>query len=142
MNFLLPPYTCFATLLTQWNKTPLHIAKFGEWPGVGVAEESQAPTISLLEQHGATLVVASAPYFTSRSHIPLHQAVRSNNIVLVRPHLDMREPVNKRDTDGSTTLHHAVEGSKSLEITALLLERGADPNVRGATDGYPLSTCL
>jgi ankyrin repeat protein len=124
--------------VNKWNHTPLYIAKFGKWPGVGVAEDSQAPMIHLLERYGATLVVPQAlrQQIPSRSNIPLHSAVKSGSIHLVRQHLDAKEPVNEKATDGSTALHYSVERSKSLEIANLLLERGADPNARRTTDGY------
>jgi ankyrin repeat protein len=125
--------------INKWNHTPLYLAKFGEWYSVGVAEESQAPMISLLERYCATLAEPNETprqQITSRSSIPLHWAAKSNKILLVRQHLDAKEPVDEKATDGSTALHYAVEGSRSLEITALLLERGADPNARRVTDGY------
>jgi ankyrin repeat protein len=124
--------------VNKWNHTPLYLAKFGEWPSVGVAEDSQAPMIRLLERYGATLVEPEAlrQQIPLRSNIPLHSAVKSGSIHLVRQHLDAKEPVNEKATDGSTALHYSVERSKSLEIANLLLERGADPNARRTTDGY------
>jgi ankyrin repeat protein len=73
---------------------------------------------------------------TRRALIPLHSAVRSNDILAVRRALSGGHPVNERAEDGSTALHYAVQGSQSLEITALLLNHGARPDICRDLDGY------
>ncbi|EXJ75920.1 uncharacterized protein A1O5_00428 [Cladophialophora psammophila CBS 110553] len=73
---------------------------------------------------------------TRRATIPLHWAVRINDIFGVRQALAAGDSVNERAEDGSTALHYAVERSKSLQITTLLLESGARPNICRDSDGY------
>ena len=73
-----------------------------------------------------------------RSSVPLHQAVLAGLIEEVSKRLDEGEPIDERAADGSTALHYAVRSGSlhSLDICALLLERGANPNAQRSTDGY------
>jgi hypothetical protein len=73
---------------------------------------------------------------TMRPLIPLQSAVERNDIAQVRQLLNMSNPINERSTNGSTALHHAVYRCRSLVITDLLLEHGADPNLQRSNDGY------
>lgn len=90
---------------------------------------TQPPIVSHLQERPAEIRQA-------RSFIPLHWAVEINDINGVRQHLSNGEDVNERARDGSTALHHAVFRCRSLALTTLLLEEGANPNLQRTTDGY------
>ena len=72
-----------------------------------------------------------------RGHTPLISAVKINNISLVKILLDANAPVNETDLDQSTALHVAASGS-TPDILELLLQNGAEVNVKNRMDLSPL----
>ena len=65
---------------------------------------------------------------------PLHYAVRSSNLAIVRALLDSGVPADVNKTGTCTPLHMAAEHGK-LEIARALLDAGADVNAQHTT-GY------
>ena len=65
------------------------------------------------------------------------KAVRNNDLAEVKQILTDKSAVNKADSRATTPLHYAAAFG-SLESVKLLLEAGADVNVRNAADATPL----
>lgn len=64
---------------------------------------------------------------------PLHRAAYSNNTILLKTWIDKGEDVNEPAVGGLTPLHIAAyEGS--TESVQMLLESGANPNLRDSKD--------
>ncbi|MCA8448971.1 ankyrin repeat domain-containing protein [Burkholderia vietnamiensis] len=70
----------------------------------------------------------------------LHAAVKAMNIEVVRSLIAHGANVNAIDEQARTPLHHAVSGGAA--ITRLLLEAGANPNVRSIEQYSPLHLAL
>jgi len=94
-------------------------------------EDSGLPATGRLDaQTKATLNAQRLP-----SQYSLNEAVRINDIVLVKALIDAGNDVNEGDELGETPLHDAVVRDYG-EISFLLIENGADvnaPDVRGLT---------
>ncbi|WP_417904863.1 ankyrin repeat domain-containing protein [Candidatus Tisiphia endosymbiont of Micropterix aruncella] len=72
---------------------------------------------------------------------PLFTAVKTGNIKLV-DHLVTKGNVNNQDKDGNTALHYATEHKdhpKSVEITKMLLEMKANPNIPNKENNTPFN---
>ena len=79
---------------------------------------------------------------------PIHVAVKTGNLDIVKLLLDNGASINMEDTFGYTPLHHAANRKKkhdSMEINAklidianLLIDRGANMNIDSDTDDTPL----
>ena len=60
----------------------------------------------------------------------IFQAIRENNVARVRELIEDRNNLNLQDLGQSTPLMQAAL-SRNLEITRILLEKGASPNFHG-----------
>ena len=72
-------------------------------------------------------------------------AIRLNNIREVKNHMPTGIDLNTINEDGSTPLHRAIEGdwnterkTENLEIIRLLIDKGADVNVKDDNENTPL----
>jgi len=79
----------------------------------------------LLDRGAESVAVAKNP----TQVMPLHSAVSSGNIEVIRELLGRGVPVNARQQHGWTPLHAAAQNG-NLEILELLLENGADPEIK------------
>ncbi len=69
---------------------------------------------------------------------PLHDAVKRNDLEGLKSVLDeMPDALDKQDDLGRTPLHWATEESQ-LDAAELLLEKGANPNIKASTGATPL----
>ena len=75
---------------------------------------------------GAMLALPGAAF---GDNMPLHEAVKRDNLDAVRLLLELGADVNARDRDGDTPLHEAATWGRP-EIARLLLDAGADVNAR------------
>ena len=66
---------------------------------------------------------------TSGISLSLPQAIRENNVALVRQYSQM-EDVNTLDSSGLSALHHAAS-SNQTEVVIMLLDSKADINCQG-----------
>ena len=88
-------------------------------------EDSGLPVSGRLDAHTkATLAAQKVP-----SQFSLNEAVRLNDIVLVKALLDGGSDINAGDKLGETPLHEAVVRGYA-DIASLLIEKGADVNAR------------
>jgi ankyrin repeat protein len=86
----------------------------------------QPQAARFLLDHGAdSAAVAKNPTLV----MPLHSAVSSSNVAMVRDLLKCGAPVNARQQHGWTPLHAAAQNG-NLEIIEILLQNGADPNIK------------
>lgn len=77
----------------------------------------------------------------SSGYTPLHYAVRSSSVQLVRLLIDAGANVNAQTSAGKATpLHRAVTRGRP-ETVKLLLEKGADPKKRDVDGKTPLHIC-
>ncbi len=96
--------------------TALHFAGYFLQPAAG----------RFLLEHGAdSTSVTKNPTVM----MPLHSAVSSSNIEMVRDLLKHGALVNARQQHGWTPLHAAAQNG-NLEIIEILLQNGADPRIR------------
>ncbi|KAK7609428.1 hypothetical protein JOL62DRAFT_173792 [Phyllosticta paracitricarpa] len=99
------------------QSTPLHVLLSMRQPTVNVINQVQ-----LLIEHGADLTL-----LCSNSSSYLFEAVRGNDPELCRLLLASKEfDVNLQDSNGASALHFAP----SVEIAELLIDHGADINLR------------
>ena len=70
--------------------------------------------------------------------IPIHTAVRMNNLKQLKLRIQKGDDINAKDKDGETSLHIAIEQKCQMEIIELLLENGADVNATGKYQLTPL----
>ena len=75
-------------------------------------------------------------FTNSKDQTILHHAARYNNmdIIIAILHYDL-SLINKVDSDGNTALNYAVK--VDLHIVKLLLEKGADVNIRNHSRKFP-----
>jgi ankyrin repeat protein len=70
---------------------------------------------------------------------PLMVAATKNRLEIAKSLIDKKANVNAKDKDGLTALHYAVigdpNGSASIDVTKLLIEKGADVNFQSTKDG-------
>lgn len=86
----------------------------------------QAEAGRFLLDHGAdSTAVAKNPTLV----MPLHSAVSSSNVEMVRDLIKRGAPVNARQQHGWTPLHAAAQNG-NLEIIEILLQNGADPGLK------------
>ncbi|CAH1795593.1 unnamed protein product [Owenia fusiformis] len=69
------------------------------------------------------------------SHITLTQAAREGLVYIIEQHLKTttNKQLNELDNDLFTPLHHAARYNR-VEVMQLLLDKGADPNIKGLDD--------
>lgn len=96
--------------------TALHFAAYFGQPAAG----------RFLLDHGAN---SSAVAKNPTTVMPLHSAVSSGNVEMIRDLLQHGAPVNARQQHGWTPLHAAAQNG-NLEIIEILLQSGADPRIK------------
>lgn len=69
---------------------------------------------------------------------PLYVALMAKDTRLLEAMLDGGLPPDYQDADGTNLLQRATKGEKALDITRLLLERGANVNLRDSIGGTVL----
>jgi hypothetical protein len=104
--------------------TPLHFASFG----------GQTQVVEFLLAHGADIDAIARNKF---ANTPLQVALLTRQRDVVRVLLARRANVRIVQGEGFCAIHDAAE-SGDVEIATLLLDAGADPNVRSTTgeDGH------
>ena len=88
----------------------------------------------LLLEYGASV---DEPSHNPMEVMPLHSAVASQSLEIVRLLLEHGAPVNARQSEDFTPLHAAAQNG-DLEIMHLLLAYGADPDARDVEGKTPL----
>ena len=73
--------------------------------------------------------------------IPLHLAVETNNYAICRLLIQFGANVNKQDSDGNSALHLALTKEVGFEILHMLIENGANVNIRNENNETPLVKC-
>lgn len=101
-------------------------------PGISVNQEFTYETFELQ----STL----AGFNTSGTSLSLPQAIRENNVSLVRQYSQM-EDVNTLDSSGLSALHHAAS-SNQTEMVIVLLDNKADINCKGQQFLTPLHVAV
>lgn len=107
-----------------FSDTPLHIAAY----------EGHNAVIELLINHGADINCKSRNGLT-----PLHFATIRGHKELVELLISCGAMVNAKDCDGWTPLHHGAYNYYAVDkdIIELLLENGADKNIKDKNDAVP-----
>ena len=77
---------------------------------------------------------------TSGISLSLQQAIRENNVALVRQYSRM-EDINTVDSNGLTALHHAASSNQN-EVVIMLLDNKADINCQGQQLLTPLHVAV
>lgn len=101
-------------------------------PGISVHREFAYETIELQS--------AFAGLNASGISLSLQQAIRENNVALVRQYSQI-EDVNTMDSSGLTALHHAAS-SNQTEVVLVLLDSKADINCQGQQLLTPLHVAV
>lgn len=101
-------------------------------PGISLHREFAYETFEL----HSTLAGLNA----SGISLSLQQAIRENNVALVRQYSQM-EDVNTVDSSGLTALHHAASSNKN-EVVIMLLNNKADINCQDQQSLTPLHVAV
>ncbi len=147
-----------ATTFAEGKRTPLHAAaysqemtrlllehgvdpnaqdRWGVTPLVKAARISDRldvlPQVKLLLEKGAD------PNIKPKDRKPaLHVAVSEGSLGLIEALLELGAKVDLKDDQGYTALERAILTTKYDGVAEILLEGGADPNVRGRMERTPL----
>lgn len=126
---------CLKNLLTSSPELVNAYSVDGFQP-LGLAIFFGRPTAAkFLLEHGAEV---NSPSHNHLQVSPIHSAVASQNVELVRLVLDHGADANALQTGNFTALHGAAQiGSE--EMINLLLEHGANPNARTINEQTPLT---
>jgi len=92
-------------------------------------------TADLLRKHGGK----TSAWFKADESMQI--AAEAGNIKAVKQHLAAGTDVNTKDEHGITSLHKALLGGHE-EIVELLIDNGADVNVKSDGGEYPLVTAI
>ncbi|KAG6861360.1 hypothetical protein C0995_001093 [Termitomyces sp. Mi166 len=71
----------------------------------------------------------------------MYARTRGGNLHIVKLLLDKKADVHAKTSDGTTPLHSAIQGARSLDISRLLLDNGAHVNVTTTFDETLLHFC-
>lgn len=99
-------------------------------------QSGHAGTVGLLLDRHAdpNLLLGTGPFEAT----PLQLAVELDNPQIVSKLIAAGADVNAKGSLGDTALHMAVRGNGHLDALRLLMDRGADPNVRDREGASPL----
>lgn len=78
---------------------------------------------------------------TKKKMVPLCEAVIANNITLFKELLTHGADVNEKDYNGLTAIYYATQNGE-YEMTKLLINNGADYEVRDPFGNTPLSNAI
>ncbi|MCA9574001.1 MAG: hypothetical protein KC668_01150 [Myxococcales bacterium] len=118
--------------------TPTHLAR-GFALGLGLSAAlvgSQPAPHDVLAQPATSAAARSAPRQRQRRFYMLFEAIANDRVAEVRRRLPRREQINDIDTTSGTTpltwtlIATGPPTAAHMEIARMLLDRGADPNVR------------
>ncbi|MEO8256659.1 MAG: ankyrin repeat domain-containing protein [Acidobacteriota bacterium] len=130
-------------LLAHGAQVNAHEREYGETPLIWAAEEDRAEAVALLVDAGAEIDGRSAASKFSREKLgqsvlpkgswtPLMYAARQGSIGAARTLADKGASLNVTAPDGATALVLAIINTH-YDLAAMLLEKGADPNVADVT---------
>ena len=125
-QWLLEQSTELLEMTTQNGSTPLLIAVM----------RGHRPLVQLLLQKGARLEATN-----NQEETVIHLAALQGELLILQDLLtypEAKKLINVPDDDGKTPLHKAVWGDPKPAIVQLLLEHGADPQVKNAYGYTPL----
>jgi ankyrin repeat protein len=111
---------------TKQHMTPLHLA----------AKDDQLELLQALVAHGGNILLPST---NTRRDCPIHIAATYGSVNVLQWMLDIGVPVNVTNAVGHTPLLNVVRVG-NVKMARLLLDRGADVNVR--VTGEDRRTCL
>lgn len=130
-------------LLAHGAKVNAHESEYGETPLIWAAEEDRAEAVALLVEAGADINGRSAATKFSRERLgqsvlpkgawtPLMYAARQGSLAAARTLADKGASLDLTAPDGATALVLAIINTH-YDLAAMLLEKGADPNVADVT---------
>jgi len=131
------------TLLAHGARVNAQESEYGETALIWAAEDDRAEAVALLVEAGADLDERSAATKFSRERLgqsvlpkgswtPLMYAARQGSLSAARTLADKGAALNLTAPDGATALVLAIINTH-VDLAAMLLEKGADPNVADVT---------
>ena len=146
--------------VTETGHTPLYLAVYYNYPEVVKALLSYSPDleVTIIDEFtgttrralGAAVVNGSAEvtrllleaganinYQDQRNNVPLHYAALQNQEDVLRVLMEYNPNVDLVDDDGDTALN-CINSSTSVEITKILVNGGADCNIRNKVQNTPI----
>jgi ankyrin repeat protein len=130
-------------LLAHGAQVNAHESEYGETALIWAAEEDRAEAVALLVGAGADINGRSAPTRFSRERLgqsvlpkgawtPLMYAARQGSLAAARTLAEKGAALDLTAPDGATALVLAIINTH-YDLAAMLLEKGADPNVADVT---------
>ncbi|MEP7305252.1 MAG: ankyrin repeat domain-containing protein [Acidobacteriota bacterium] len=130
-------------LLAHGARASTHESEYGETALIWAAEEDRSEAVALLVDAGADINERSAATKFSRERLgqsvlpkgswtPLMYAARQGSLAAARTLADKGAALNLTAPDGATALVLAIINTH-YDLAAMLLEKGADPNVADVT---------
>lgn len=128
-------YECVEILIE--SGADLNFSNYDKSPLAVAINRNNYEIAKLLYNKGAKI-----NYYDSKGNTPLHVAIKEKNYFLVDIFTQEREYVNIYNKNSNTPLNFALSNNSEIEIIKLLVNRGADVNLKNEYGVSPLHKAI